>query len=101
MSDTPTIPPIGARVYVPNERRGYKVMARSDRYAVCTKPHFSTVLYFILDNVELVRGPENLIFGLGAETQEQCEQMIMRLEVGDTEVSHRRRVPWDVVRVAL
>jgi hypothetical protein len=92
-------PPVGARVYVPDERRAYKVVAQSERFAVCTKPHFKTVLYCILDAQNGLRGPENLVFGFGAETKEQCEQMIERLESGETEVNRRRCVPWDVLRV--
>lgn len=94
-----TTPPLGAKIYVPNERRGYVVRARNDRFAVCTKPHFKTVLYFILDAVEGRRGPENLVFGMGAETDEQCQEMLERLTHGVTSVSYRRDVPWDVVRV--
>jgi hypothetical protein len=40
-----------------------------------------------------VRGPENLVFGVGAETRQQCEQMLTRIEAGETEVSLRNRVP--------
>lgn len=92
-------PPLGARIYVPGEKRGYLVRARNDRFAICTKPHFGTVLYCILDAVEGRRGPENLVFGFGAETTEQCEEMLDRLTRGETEVSHRRDVPWDVIDV--
>lgn len=90
------IPSLGAKVYVARERRGYVVRARNERFAVCTKPHFKTVLYFILDAVNGVRGTENLVFGFGAETDEDCEEMLERVSSGQTEVSHRNRVPWDV-----
>jgi len=81
------------------ERRGYRVQAASQRFLVCTKPFFKTTLYTIVDLVEQVRGPENLIFGAGAETREQCEAMLARLEGRDTElgwtteISHRNRIP--------
>ena len=98
------IPPLGARVYVPREKRPYRVRARNDRFAVCTKPfncHRSgpTVQYFILDAELGHRGPENLIFGLGAETDGQCLDMLDRVTSGASEVSHRHGVLWDVVRV--
>ncbi len=92
-------PPLGARVYVPGERRGYRVRARNDRYAVCTKPHFKTVLYFILDIEKRVRGPENLVFGMGAETDEHCLEMLARVTSGETQISWRNRVPLDIVKV--
>lgn len=94
-----TSPPLGAKVYVPGERRGYLVRARDERFAVCTKRHFETVLYFILDAVAGIRGPENLIFGFGAETDEQCQEMLARVAAGETEISHRHRVPWDIAQV--
>src|ERR1022692_619002 len=82
-------PPLGSRVYVAEEKRPYRVRARDERYAVCTKPHFRTVLYFILDVVGGHRGTENLIFGAGAETDEECQEMLARIAAGETEISHR------------
>lgn len=95
------IPPLGAKVYVPGERRGFVVRARNERYAICTKPYFSTVRYFILDARQGIRGPENLVFGMGAETDEDCEAMLERLRAGETEVTHRNRVLWDIERVVI
>lgn len=92
-------PPLGSLVYVAEETRPYRVHARDERYAVCTKSHFGTVLYFVLDTEAKIRGTENLIFGLGAETDEQCREMLARIQTGQTEVSHRNRVELDVVRV--
>lgn len=58
-------------------------------------------IYTIIDLHEKVRGTENLIFGSGAETDEQCAEMIDRLSATDnpTEVSHRNRIPCVVVRM--
>lgn len=51
----------------------------------------------MVDLDEQVRGTENLIFGMGAETREQCEDMLARLTGTDpdieTELSARNRVP--------
>jgi hypothetical protein len=94
---------IGTRIWFAEEKRPYRVRARNDRYLVCTKPHnlLHTVLYTIIDLHEKVRGTENLIFGSGAETDEQCAEMIDRLSATDnpTEVSHRNRIPCVVVRI--
>jgi hypothetical protein len=94
-------PPVGALIYVEKEKRPYRVQARSDRFAVCSKPHFKTVLYCILDIQKQMRGPENLIFGFGAETTQQCEEMITRLEEGITDLSRRRSIPLDVTHIKL
>lgn len=72
---------------------------------VCTKPFplRKTVLYTVVDLQEQIRGTEGLIFGMGAETREDCEQMVTRLEGKDrdmnTEVSRRNRVPLRVAAV--
>jgi hypothetical protein len=85
----------GDRVRFAEEKQAYTVQARGDRFLVCTKPFNPrrTVLYTVVDLAHGIRGTENLIFGLGAETREQCEQMLARLEAGETEISYRNRVP--------
>lgn len=98
--------PVGTRIWFAEEKKPYRVRARCERYLVCTKPFNprKTVLYTVVDLEEGVRGTENLVFGFGAETDQQCEEMIKRLQGIDdmsiqTEVSHRNRVPLDVVRI--
>lgn len=117
---------VGSRIYFEEEKRPYRVRARSGRYLVCTKPHNpkKTVLYTVVDLVEQVRGTENLVFGFGAETDEECREMVDRLEgrgesdseedlaylrtiIPDikpappckTEVSHRNRIPLRISRL--
>lgn len=91
---------VGDFLTFPEEKRKYEIRAKGDRYMVCTKPFFQTVLYTVIDLVEQVRGTENLVFGGGAETKVGCEEMIDRLEGAGcddgqwhTEVSHRNRIP--------
>lgn len=99
----------GDKVKFAEERLSYTIQARGERYLVCTKPFNpkKTVLYTVVDLNEWVRGTENLIFGAGAETPEDCEEMLRRLEGRDhelgltTEVSRRNRVPLNVERVIL
>jgi hypothetical protein len=94
---------VDGRVWFAEEKLPYTVQARSRRFLVCSKPFAArrTVLYCIIDLEECVRGPENLIFGMGAETREQCEEMLDRLEREEdpTEVSERRCIPLKVRRV--
>lgn len=98
---------VGDKVKFTEERLSYTVRARGDRYLVCTKPFNArkTVLYTVVDLSEWVRGTENLILGAGAETDEQCAEMLRRLEGRDgelgltTEVSHRNRISINVERV--
>jgi len=91
----------GDRVWVSTEKRPYKVRCRSDRYIICTKPMNikKTVRYFIIDVMEGIRGPDNMVFCFGYETDEQCAERLAELESGTIEVSHRRRVPLDIIKV--
>ena len=69
---------VGDKVYIPNHKRPFRVRARDDRYIICTKPFNAqhTVIYFIVDLVDKWRAPDNLIFGLGYETDEDCEERL-------------------------
>lgn len=90
---------VGDKIRFAEEKQAYTVQARGERFFVCTKPFNAqrTVLYTVVDVVQRVRGTENLVLGLGAETREQCEQMLDRLECGDTQVSHSNRVPLNLL----
>lgn len=88
----------GSKIKFFNEKQAYTVQCNSERFTICTKPLniHKTVLYTIIDWQEQRRGPENLVFGMGAETKEQCLEMLVRLldgRSGRSEVSHRHDVP--------
>jgi co-chaperonin GroES (HSP10) len=86
---------LGSKIKFKGEKQAYKVIASSSRYAVCNKPFNvkKTTLYTVIDWREKVRGTENLVFGMGAETPKDCQEMLDRLENGETQVSFRNRVP--------
>lgn len=83
--------PVGSKVWFKGEKQGYTVRASNVAFAVCTKPFNAqkTVLYTIIDWESGVRGAENLVFGMGAETDEECQEMLERLTNFDSEVSSR------------
>lgn len=89
---------IGDKVYIPNEKRPYKVRARDDRYIICTKPFnpYHTVLYFIVDLVDRWRAPDNMIFCSGYESDEDCAERLKELQSGRIELSLRRGIPLDI-----
>lgn len=89
---------VGEKVKFTSENRRYTVRAAGERFAVLNKPFNpkKTVIYTVVDLQEGVRGTENLVFGMGAETPEQCAEMLKRLESGQTEVSHRNRVNLEI-----
>lgn len=89
---------IGDKVYVPKEKRPYRVRARDERYIICTKPYNPqrTVRYFIVDLKERVRGPDNMVFCSGYESDEDCAERLKELQSGEIEVSCRRHVDLDI-----
>lgn len=95
--------PVGSKVKFYKEKQRYTVQASDERFAICTKPMnaLKTVLYTIVDFKENRRGPENLVFGFGAETREQCEDMLERLNEKDqpSEVSHRHDCKLDIEQI--
>lgn len=88
---------VGDRVFIWGEVRPYRVRCKDDRFIICTKPFNlkRTVIYFIVDLQEKRRGPDNMVFCSGYETQEQCEERLMELQSGTIDVSVRRSVPLD------
>lgn len=85
---------VGSRVKFRSEVQRYTVQASDERFAICTKPFNPrrTVLYSIIDFVEGVRGPEDLVFGMGAETRQQCEEMLDRLNGREPDRAQTERV---------
>lgn len=99
---------VGYKIRFAEEKQAYTVQARGSRYLVCTKPFNAqrTTLYTIVDIKDNIRGTENLVFPMGAETRKQCREMLKRLEgydstVGEIKsgVSYRNRIPLRVVKV--
>lgn len=88
----------GAKVKFAGEVQRYTIQASNDQFAVCTKPFNAqkTVLYTVMWFEKSVRGTENLIFGMGAETQEQCEEMLERLSTGQSKISGRNCVALEI-----
>jgi hypothetical protein len=89
---------VGDKVYVPKEKRPFRVRARDERFIICTKPFNPqrTVRYFIVDLKERVRGPDNMVFCSGYETDEDCAERLKELQSGEIEVSWRRHVDLDI-----
>lgn len=85
---------VGNKVHFEGERNAYTIRACDSRYLICTKPFNprKTVLYTIVDLLEKVRGTENLVFCMGFETDEDCQEALQRLQSGETEISYRNRV---------
>lgn len=88
---------VGDKVYFPNEKRPYRVRARDERFIICTKPYNPkhTVRYTIIDLQERRRGPDNMVFCFGYESDEDCAERLAELQSGEIEVS-RRGIPLDI-----
>jgi len=89
---------IGKKIKFSREKKPYYIRAMNDRFIICTKPFNlqKTVLYTIIDLQKNIRGTENLIFCMGFETDEDCNEALERLTNGETEVSHRNRIELDI-----
>lgn len=93
-------------------RTTYTVQASNRFYSVCTKPlnmikrlgggkyaHEKTVLYTIIDWYNQLRGTENLMFGMGAETKKDCEEMLDRLTNAKSDISSRNWCKLDIEKI--
>ena len=89
---------VGDRVHIPEHKKPFRVRARDGRYIICTKPFNArhTVIYFIVDLVQKRRGPDNMVFCGGYETDEDCLERLEELQSGEIEVSWRRGIPLDI-----
>lgn len=89
---------IGDKVYLPGKKRPYRVRARDERFIICTQPYNPkhTVMYFIIDLYDKVRGTDNCVFCNGYVTDEQCLERLDELQSGQIEVSYRNRVALDI-----
>ena len=93
---------VGDYVQIYDEKKPYVVRCRDERFIICTKPFNlqHTVKYFIIDLKERLRGPDNMIFCMGYETQEECEERLRELQAGTIEVSRRRSVSLGAERIS-
>lgn len=87
---------VGDSVYIPDEDETYTVRARDDNFIICTRPYEDTVAYFIIDLEEKRRGPDNIVFGSGYETDEQCEDRLKELQTDEIEISMRYGINLDI-----
>ena len=94
---------VGGKIKFKNEKQRYTVRAGNVAFSVCTKPMnaLKTVLYSVIDWNKNIRGTENLVFGMGAETDEDCKEMLERLTNGESQVSHRNFRELDIELVTL
>ena len=95
--------PVGTKIWLDSERQGYTVRASNAAFAILTKSFNigKTVLYTIIDWELGIRGPSDLIFGIGAETDEECLELLDMLTSGEVEVSSRRYVKLNIRRAKI
>lgn len=94
---------VGDRVQFLGLRRGPGLMrttvrAVTEHYALCSWSNFGASNYAIISWRDGWRGPHGS-WGHGAETDEQCREVLEDLERGVIEMSHRRSVYCDIAQV--
>lgn len=89
---------VGDKIYFPTDKRPFRVRCRNERFIILTKPLnlYHTVLYTIVDLKDKWRGPDNMIFCSGYETDEDCNKRLKELQEGKIELSRRRGIPLDI-----
>jgi hypothetical protein len=89
------------KIWFAEEKLPYTVQARNERFLVCTKPFNlkHTVLYTIVDLKYGIRGTEDLIFCMGYETKNHCEEALKRLDSGESGLS-RNIIKLNIVNTA-
>lgn len=91
----------GQKIWFEGEKRPYTVRSCNQRFAICTKPFNLkyTVLYTIIDKENNIRGTEGLTFCMGFETDQDCNEALIRLQTGQTEVSYRNREELNIEKI--
>jgi hypothetical protein len=91
----------GDKIYFFEEKYPYVVRSIKSNMVVLTKPFNlkHTVLYTILDLNNMIRGPEDLIFCFGAETDKQCNEMLNRILNKESEISYRHRIKAIITKI--
>jgi hypothetical protein len=95
---------VGDKITFAEEVMAYTVKAKSDNYAICTKPFNprKTVLYTIIGFNEDVRGRNNLVFNCyDYSKQKDIDQCLFDLESGETGISHRNRIPLNIKKIVV
>lgn len=103
------LPEVGDKLCFPETGRyWWTCQAVGDRFAVLTQhvpfKRKGVLQYTVMDAEKGIRGPCNLIgqgYGDGTYTREQCEEILHKFELPDTDtfqlyISHRNNVPVEV-----
>lgn len=86
---------IGDKIKFVEEKQRYTVIARSDRFLICTKPYNlkKTYMYTIVDLKENIRGTDNYILGrYDYSIPSEAADCIEHLESGETGISMKNRI---------
>jgi len=90
---------VGDKIYFVNENRPMVIKARTERYAIVTKPFNlqKTVLYSIIDFQNQKKAPNNMVFNsYDYKNQADIERCLLDLESGKIELSRRHGIDLDI-----
>lgn len=84
---------VGDKIYFKEEKRGFEIKARDERYLICTKLAFGEAIYTILDSKELVNSTNNYVFNpYDYKNQTHIDESLLDLQQGGYELSKRKQV---------
>lgn len=94
---------IGTKVFFTGEKQPFWIKANDGkRFVIATKPFNvqRTVIYTILDFQQGLRNRNNLIFNMyDYKIQEDIDKCMADLQSGEAEISHRRPVEIDILKI--
>lgn len=83
---------VGDKIYWKNEKRGYTIRARNERYIIVVKMMFGKPYYSILDLKEGICSTDDYVFGIyDYSIQEDIEEVLKGLIKGEVCLSRRRQ----------
>jgi len=88
----------GTKIKFLSEKQKYTVISSNHFISICTKPFNPehTVLYCVIDWHRQMRSTEDLVFGMGAETKKECDEMLERITQGESDLSERHEKELDI-----
>jgi len=83
---------VGDKIYWRNEKRGYTIKAKNERYIIIVKILFGKPYYSILDLEECICSTNDFVFNpYDYRNQVDIEQSLIDLEKGEYKLSRRNQ----------
>lgn len=83
---------VGDKIYWRNEKKGYIIKAKDERYIIVTKKLFGKLYYSILDLEQGICSTNDYVFNpYDYDNQEEIDKSLMDLNKGEYQLSKRNQ----------